>query len=152
MRVEGGEERSPSPARLSNVVAMDPAPRHQARERALTLLYEAELKGARPAEVVEALAVAPDPFTATLVGTVEGRGEEIDSLIDSAAIGWDLGRMAVVDRNVLRLAVAELLEEVDTPTAVILNEAVELATAYSTDDSGRFVNGILATLASQIRG
>jgi transcription antitermination protein NusB len=131
---------------------MDPATRHQARERALTLLYEAELKGARPAEVVDALAVAPDPFTTTLLGTVEGRGEEIDSLIDTAAIGWDLGRMAVVDRNVLRLAVAELLEEVDTPTAVILNEAVELATAYSTEDSGRFVNGILATLATQIRG
>ena len=131
---------------------MDPAPRHQARERALTLLYEAELKGARPSEVVDALAVAPDPFAATLLSTVDARGEEIDSLIDTAAIGWDLGRMAVVDRNVLRLAVAELLEEVDTPTAVILNEAVELATAYSTDDSGRFVNGILATLAIQIRG
>ena len=59
--------------------------------------------------------------------------------------------MAVVDRNVLRLAVAELLDCPDVPTAVILNEAVELASAYSTDDSGRFVNGVLATLARQIR-
>jgi len=59
-------------------------------------------------------------------------------LVDAAAIDWDLDRMAVVDRNVLRLAVAELLECPDVPTAVVLNEAVELASAYSTDDSGRF--------------
>jgi N utilization substance protein B len=83
---------------------------------------------------------------------VESRGTEIDGLVEAAAIGWDLDRMAVVDRNVLRLAVAELLERPDIPTAVILNEAVELASAYSTDDSGRFVNGVLATLAVQIRG
>jgi len=131
---------------------MEPAPRHQARERALTLLYEAELKGDSPSVVLDALMVEPDPFTATLVRTVEWRGTEIDGLVDAAAIGWDLDRMAVVDRNVLRLAVAELLECLDIPTAVILNEAVELASAYSTDDSGRFVNGVLATLAVQIRG
>ncbi|HUD18346.1 MAG TPA: transcription antitermination factor NusB [Acidimicrobiales bacterium] len=131
---------------------MDPAPRHQARERVVTLLYEAELKGDRPTEVMDALMMAPDPYTATLVRAVETRGPEIDALIGGAAIGWDLERMAVVDRNVLRLAVAELLECPDVPTAVILNEAVELASAYSTDDSGRFVNGVLATLAVQVRG
>jgi N utilization substance protein B len=60
--------------------------------------------------------------------------------------------MAVVDRNVLRLSVAELLDCPDVPTAVVLNEAVELASAYSTDDSGRFVNGVLSTLARRIRG
>jgi N utilization substance protein B len=131
---------------------MDPAPRHQARERAVTLLYEAELKGERPTEVMDALATPPDPYTATLVRSVETRAAEIDPLITGAAIGWDLERMAVVDRNVLRLAVAELLACPDVPTAVILNEAVELASAYSTDDSGRFVNGVLATLALQVRG
>ena len=83
---------------------------------------------------------------------METRRTEIDALIADAAIGWELDRMAVVDRNVLRLAVAELLECPDVPTAVILNEAVELASAYSTDDSGRFVNGVLATLAEQVRG
>ena len=82
---------------------------------------------------------------------METRRTEIDALIGDAAIGWDLDRMAVVDRNVLRLAVAELLACPDVPTAVILNEAVELASAYSTDDSGRFVNGVLATLAARIR-
>jgi N utilization substance protein B len=130
---------------------MDPAPRHQARERALTLLYEADLKGSRPVDILEGLAVTPDAYTSALVRTVESRSREIDGLVDGAAIGWDLDRMAVVDRNVLRLAVAELLDFPDVPTAVILNEAVELASAYSTDDSGRFVNGILATLAAQLR-
>ncbi len=131
---------------------MDPAPRHQARERALTLLYEAELKGEPPDAILDALMMEPDPFTSALVRTVESRGPEIDGLVDGAAIGWDLDRMAVVDRNVLRLAVAELLAFPDVPTAVVLNEAVDLASAYSTDDSGRFVNGVLATLAAQIRG
>ena len=88
---------------------MDPAPRHQARERALTLLYEAELKGEPPADVLAALPMAPDPYVTTLVTLVGERGEEIDGLVDQAAIGWDLDRMAVVDRNVLRLATAELL-------------------------------------------
>jgi N utilization substance protein B len=130
---------------------METSPRHQARERALSLLYEAELKDESPGDVLAALAVAPDPYTATLLTEVEVRGPEIDRLIDDAAIGWDLGRMAVVDRNVLRLAVAELLSQPDLPVAVILNEAVELASGYSTDESGRFVNGVLATLASAIR-
>jgi N utilization substance protein B len=130
---------------------MDPAPRHQSRERALSLLYEAELKGTSPDQVVADLSVAPDDYVATLVAIVATRSAEIDGLIDGAAIGWDLERMAVVDRNVLRLAVAELVGCPEVPTAVVLNEAVELASAYSTDDSGRFVNGVLATLAHQIR-
>ncbi len=130
---------------------MEPAPRHQARERALTLLYEAELKGRPPGQVLEALAVPPDAYTSELVRAVEASAQEIDRLVDDAAIGWGLDRLAVVDRNVLRIAVAELLSFPDVPTAVILNEAVELASAYSTDDSGRFVNGVLATVAKQVR-
>jgi N utilization substance protein B len=130
----------------------DPAPRHQSRERALTLLYEAELKGESPSAVLAALAVAPDPYVAALVTAVADRKDEIDALVGGAAIGWDVDRMAVVDRNVLRLATAELLGEEDVPTAVILNEAVELASAFSTDDSGRFVNGVLASIAVTVRG
>ncbi len=131
---------------------MDPASRHQARERALELLYEADLKGDSPAAVADALGVPLDPLTLELLRTVTSRRAEIDQMVDGAAIGWDLERMAVVDRNVLRLAVAELLECPDVPTAVVLDEAVALASAYSTDDSGRFVNGVLATLATSIRG
>ena len=78
--------------------------------------------------------------------------ERIDELISWNLVDWTLERMPAVDRNVLRLAVAELLACPEVPTAVILNEAVELASAYSTDDSGRFVNGVLATLALQVRG
>ena len=133
-------------------MSAEPAPRHQSRERALTLLYEADLKGERPDDVLAALAVAPDDYVITLMTEVGQRSEEIDGLVGRAAIGWDLDRMAVVDRNVLRLATAELLACDDVPTAVILNEAVELATAFSTDDSGRFVNGVLATIAGQVRG
>ena len=132
-------------------MSADSAPRHQSRERALTLLYEAELKGEPPADVLAALPMAPDPYVTTLVTLVGERGEEIDGLVDQAAIGWDLDRMAVVDRNVLRLATAELVACDDVPTAVILNEAVELASAFSTDDSGRFVNDVLATIATQVR-
>jgi N utilization substance protein B len=133
-------------------MSADSAPRHQSRERALTLLYEAELKGERPEDVLAALPMAPDPYVTTLVTEVGTRKGEIDSLVGEAAIGWDLDRMAVVDRNVLRLATAELLAFADVPTAVILNEAVELASAFSTDDSGRFVNGVLATVATRVRG
>lgn len=130
---------------------MDPSPRHHARERALTLLYEAELKSESPSDVLAALAVAPDEYVISLLTWVTEDGDRIDGLIGDAAIGWDLERMAVVDKNVLRLATAELLASGDVPTAVILNEAVELATAYSTDDSGRFVNGVLATISAQVR-
>jgi transcription antitermination protein NusB len=132
-------------------MSSDPAPRHQSRQRALTLLYEADLKGEPPGDVLAALPVAPDPYVATLVGVVGEQHQRIDELLASAAIGWDLDRMAVVDRNVLRLATAELLACADVPTAVILNEAVDLASAFSTDDSGRFVNGVLATVASRVR-
>ena len=130
----------------------DSAPRHQSRERALTLLYEADLKGERPEDVLAALPMDPDPYVTTLVSEVGARSKEIDAMVGEAAIGWDLDRMAVVDRNVLRLATAELLACADVPTAVILNEAVELASAFSTDDSGRFVNGVLATVATRVRG
>lgn len=133
-------------------VTADPAPRHQSRERALTLLYEAELKGESPDAVLGALPMAPDPYVTSLMTAVTDRKDEIDALIGDAAIGWDIARMAVVDRNVLRLATAELLAEDDVPTPVILNEAVELASAFSTDDSGRFVNGVLASIAVTVRG
>ena len=77
--------------------------------------------------------------------------EEADTRITAVSVGWPLDRMAVIDRLVLRLAVAELLDPGGPPTAVILDEAVELAKNYSTDDSGSFVNGILSTIAPEVR-
>jgi len=127
------------------------APRHQQRERALTLLYEAELKGEAPLAVADALAVPPDPYVRELLAQVEATRDEADGRIAAAAVGWPLERMAVVDRLVLRLAVAELLDPAGPPVAVVIDEAVELAKAYSTEESGGFVNGILATIAAEVR-
>jgi transcription antitermination protein NusB len=125
--------------------------RSEARERALTLLYEAEAKELAPADVLAALPVTPDPLAVALVEAVGEHAAEIDGLIASNARGWTLERMAMTDRNVLRLGVAELMTQPDTPTAVVLNEAVELAKRFGTDDSGRFVNGVLAAIARQVR-
>ncbi len=130
---------------------MDAASRHQARERALSLLYEAELKGEDPAAVVAGLPVPPDPFAASLVESVGARQPRADELIAGASVGWPLDRMAVVDRLVLRLAVAELLDPDGPPVPVVIDEAVELAKTYSTEDSGGFVNGILSTVAAEVR-
>ena len=130
---------------------MQPAARHAARERALSLLYEAESKGIPPHQVLHELPVPPDPFTTDLVEGVGSRLAEIDSLIADHSIGWALDRMPSLDRAVLRLATYELLARSDVPTAVILSEAVELAGSYSTEESGRFVNGVLSSVASVIR-
>ena len=133
-------------------IPLDEGPRHQARERALGLLYEAELKHLDPADLVDALPVAPDPYAASLVRGVARRREHIDHLLVGAAVGWELGRMPAVDRAVLRIAVFELLDEPDVPVAVVIDEAVELVKQFSTDDSGRFVNGVLSTVAAAVRG
>jgi N utilization substance protein B len=115
------------------------------------LLYEADIKGDAPTDVLAALSVAPDDFTITLVRNVGDHMQRIDELISGAAVGWELGRMPVVDRTVLRLAVAELLTDSEIPVAVVIDQAVELAKRYSTDDSGSFVNGVLSTVARQVR-
>jgi N utilization substance protein B len=96
-------------------------------------------------DVLGDVAVEPDPFAAGLVEGVAANGERIDSLIVRHAIGWELSRMPVIDRCLLRIGVYELLET-DTPTAVVISEAVELAKRYSTEDSGRFVNGLLSAV------
>jgi transcription antitermination protein NusB len=129
----------------------DAAPRHQQRERALSLLYEAELKGEDPRTVLDGLVVDPDPYVRTLVEHAVTTRAEAEQRIAAAAVGWPLDRMAVIDRIALRLAVAELLDPDGPPTAVVLDEAVELVKVYSTDESGRFVNGVLATIAADVR-
>ena len=125
--------------------------RSEARERALTLLYEAEAKSLSGAEVLDGLPVPPDELAAMLVAGVSDNRVAIDGFISSYAKGWTLERMPVIDRNVLRIGVFELLLRDDVPTAVILDEATQLAKDYSTDDSGRFVNGVLAAIARKVR-
>lgn len=130
---------------------MADAPRHEARERAVALLYEAAIKAVAVSEVLAALAVAPDAFTVSLVESVAADAAHIDALVSGTAVGWEIDRMPVVDRTILRLAVAELLTEPDVPVAVVIDEAVELAKVYSTEESGAFVNGVLSTIAHQVR-
>lgn len=130
---------------------MLPVARREARERALSLLYEAETKDKAPADVLAELPVPPDPFAADLVAGVGSHAEQIDDLITRHAIGWALDRMPAVDRALLRMATYELLARPDVPTAVVLSEAVELAGSYSTDESGRFVNGVLSAIAAEVR-
>jgi transcription antitermination protein NusB len=128
-----------------------PDERSDARERALYLLYEAHSKGIDPAATIELQVFEPDELTTSLVTGVAGRLDEIDDLIASRAKGWTLARMPVLDLNIMRLATYELLARPDVPVAVVIDEAVELAKRFSTDDSGRFVNGVLATMARDLR-
>ncbi|MDA8360257.1 MAG: transcription antitermination factor NusB [Actinomycetota bacterium] len=124
--------------------------RRQGRERALSILYEAELKGVPPADVLAGLPVPPDQFVCSLVVRSENVRARAHDLISDAAIGWPLDRMAVIDRLVLRLAVGELLDPDGPPPAVVIDEAVELAKTYSTEESGGFVNGVLSAIQRSI--
>jgi len=125
--------------------------RRDARERALGLLYEAEAKGCSGAEVLDALPVVADDFAAGLVRAVDEHREQIDGLLSQFSKGWTLSRMPALDRAALRMGTAELLTRPDVPTAVVLNETVDLAKRFSTDDSSRFVNGLLAKVATEVR-
>jgi N utilization substance protein B len=125
--------------------------RREARERALSLLYEADAKSESPAEVLAGLPVAPDPFVADVVVGVADRQKDIDELIARYAIDWTLDRMPVIDLTLLRMATFELIARPDVPTGVVISEAVELAKQYSTEESGRFVNGLLASIAAETR-
>ncbi|MGH9058307.1 MAG: transcription antitermination factor NusB [Acidimicrobiales bacterium] len=125
--------------------------RREARERVLGLLYEADAKGVTPAGVLAELPVEPDPFVVDVLRGVDARTADIDRLIAEHSIDWTVDRMPVVDRTLLRMATYELLCRADIPTGVVISEAVELAKQYSTDESGRFVNGVLASIAATTR-
>ena len=101
--------------------------------------------------MLDELPVPPDPFAGDLVAGVGDHQDEIDDRIRRFARGWALERMPVVDRTVLRMAIYELVHRPDVPTAAVISEAVELAKRYSTDDSGRFVNGMLSNIALEVR-
>ena len=86
-------------------------------------------------------------YATRLIDGVQERIADLDALIVQYAERWALDRMPIVDKNVLRLALYELMAEPDVPVAVIINEAIELAKSLSTDESGRFINGILGRIA-----
>jgi N utilization substance protein B len=129
--------------------------RHQARKRAVDLLFEAEARGITSAEAADsrnALAekdsdVSPlNPYTVTVAHGVAEHSAHIDDLIAAHLQGWTLERLPAVDRAVLRVAVWELLHADDVPEPVAVDEAVELAKQLSTDDSPGFVNGVLGQI------
>ena len=128
-----------------------PDERSDARERALYLLYEAESKGIAPTDALALQVLEPDALTSELVAGVGAHRDRLDAAIAGRAKGWTLERMQVIDLNVLRIAAYELAERPDVPVAVVLDEAVELAKRFSTDDSGRFVNGVLSALVADLR-
>jgi N utilization substance protein B len=131
------------------------AARSKARKRAVDVLYEADVRsGDRLALLRERLADGTPPVHEHTVRLVEGVAEHsarIDELIDRHASGWSIDRLPDVDRAILRMAVFELLWADDVPDAVVIDEAVELAKALSTDDSPAYVNGVLgAILAAEV--
>lgn len=127
------------------------ATRREARERALELCYEVETRARTADEVLDELAVEPDEYAVRLLRGVDAHRAEIDELVSRVSENWTLDRMPAVDRAVLRIGGYELGWELDLATAIVIDEAVELARRFSTKDSGRFVNALLAKMAVELR-
>ena len=125
--------------------------RREDRETALGVLYAAETQGRENLEVLNEQPVKSESYVYDLIEGIASKRQEIDSLIESNAEEWRLERMPVVDRAVLRVAVLELINFPETSIATIINEAVELVGEYSTENSKRFVNGLLSQIADQVR-
>ncbi|PKW28337.1 transcription antitermination factor NusB [Phycicoccus duodecadis] len=128
------------------------AARTKARKRALDLMFEAEQRGIDPADLLRERLARPvtehalAELTADLVTGVAEHRAQLDELISTYSQGWSLQRMPAVDRAILRLGAFEVLYSSDVPEPVAISEWVGLATELSTDDSPRFVNGLLARL------
>jgi N utilization substance protein B len=123
--------------------------RRKARKRALDFLYEADIRGA---SALELLALRPaeelsqgEYVAELLVGVAEHRSK-IDELITTYAQGWDMDRMPAIDRNILRIALFELLWVDGLDDQIAVSEAVEIATELSTDDSAKYINGVLGRI------
>ncbi|AEV87362.1 transcription antitermination protein NusB [Actinoplanes sp. SE50] len=129
--------------------------RRKARKRALDVLFEADMRDLPPSQVLVTYLdriAKPHPehlaYAITLIEGVAKNIDRVDELIASYAEGWTIDRMPVVDRNLARIAVYELLFEPDVDDPVAITEAVELAREMSTDDSPRFLNGLLDRIAA----
>jgi transcription antitermination protein NusB len=125
--------------------------RREARERALGLCYELETRALGADALLEGLAASPDAYAEALLRGVAEHQAEIDALLGKLSEHWALGRMPAIDRALLRIGSYELGWEPSIPTAVVIDEAVDLANQYSTKDSGRFVNALLARIAAELR-
>ncbi|HEX5133422.1 MAG TPA: transcription antitermination factor NusB [Candidatus Krumholzibacteria bacterium] len=131
--------------------------RRRAREMVLQALYEAEFSDRSPAEIVDEQVGRRNPSDETaahardlFLKTMEKRAD-LDQIIRSVLQNWELERVSLVDRNILRFALAEVLYFPDVPSNVIIDEAIEVAHRYSSDEAGRFVNGLLDKLVREFR-
>jgi N utilization substance protein B len=129
------------------------APRRQAREAVLLSLYEMDVAAHDPSEVLERLISErhlrddlADFARLLLKGVLEKRGE-IDGIIQRTAPAWPTDQLAPIDRNILRVAIREFLVDNLTPVGAAINEAVEMAKKFGSEGSGKFINGVLGTLA-----
>jgi N utilization substance protein B len=129
--------------------------RRRARRQAIDVLYQADVTDRDPQLALAEWHAAGreiDPFAEELVEGVTAKRAEIDDVLSAHSEHWTLDRMASLDRTILRLAVFELLHRPDVPAAAAISEAVEIAKELSTEDSGRFVNGILGKVAAELGG
>jgi N utilization substance protein B len=122
--------------------------RSKARKAALDLLYESDIRKGSATELlskrVTEMEYEAREFTKELIDGIELNKRKIDELIATYAHGWDMDRMPVLDRNILRLAIFELLWSQSVPEAVAISEALELAANFSTEDSSKYINGVLS--------
>jgi N utilization substance protein B len=130
--------------------------RHKARELALQVLYEIDSVGHKPDETLERIlskieisADASDFVTGLVNGVIENR-EQLDQNIRDFAPAWPLNQISIIDRNILRLAIFEILHDNKIPVKVAINEAVELAKTYGSNNSSRFINGVLGSVSNLV--
>jgi N utilization substance protein B len=127
------------------------AARRKARTRALEVLFEADQRGLAPLDVLRDKILRADPpvgeYASTLVEGVVAQQARIDEILSTYSMGWTVDRMPAVDRAMLRIGVWEILHAPDVPDHVAVSEAVEIAQELSTDESPKFVNGLLARIA-----
>jgi N utilization substance protein B len=130
--------------------------RSKARKQALDLLYETDIRGTDLVKTLEERDIPADgpdarpirEYTRELVNGVSTNRRKIDELITTYAQGWDMDRLPAVDRNILRLGIYEILWSNSVPTSVAIDEALDLAKELSSDDSSKYIHGVLGRIAS----
>lgn len=131
--------------------------RRKARENTLQILFQLEFDNSKPENVFDSFwknkraTKEIKEHSRWLVDKVTSQRENIDRLIQSVSANWRISRMAIVDRNILRMAVCELLYEENLAPAIVINEAIEIAKKYSSEDGATFVNGILDAVRKEIQ-
>ena len=131
--------------------------RRKAREVVLQALYETEFSDRPWAEILDGLTQDREStprtveYASELMGKVCASVADLDQTISSSLNNWELDRISLIDKNILRLALAEMLFSPDVPTRVIINEAIEIAHKYSSREAGKFVNGVLDRFAREYR-